>query len=173
MAAGRLFRGVNLYLVMAGLLSGAMIAAPIAYASNYAAGLHATVYGGWLVLEESLGHGIALPHTIGLLQLPLQIPYVILAAVGCLLALILVFYNRDLERKQLWIGRGLYLGLAHLLSGMLVRYLATSHVGESSLPDALDAGFQREFLLHLFILYFLWRAWRKQAVELQTSSETV
>ncbi len=173
MAAGRLFRGVNLYLVVAGLLSGAMIAAPIAYASNYAAGLHATIYGGWLVLEESLGHGIALPHTIGLLALPLQIPYVILAAAGCLLALMLCFYNRDLERKQLWISRGLYLGLAHLLCGVLIRFMAINHVGESSLPDALDAGFQREFLLHFFILYFLWRSWRKQTAELQTGTEAV
>lgn len=163
MADARLLRGVNLYLAAAGLLSAAMLFAPIAYASNFAAGLHATVYGAWVNLEHSLGHGVTTSTTLTLLKLPFQIPYAILAVLACLLAWVLVFVNANAERKHTWIGRALILAAVHLMSGALVRYMATGYVGETDLPGGLEAGFQREFLLHLFVLYFLWRAWRKQS----------
>lgn len=163
MAAGKLFRGANLYLALAGLLSGAMLFAPIAFASNFASGLHATVYGSWLVLEQSLGHGVTTASSRTILQLPLQMPYAALAVIGCLLSWILVFVNANGERKHVWIGRAMMLALVHLFWGALVRYLATTYVGTASLAADIEGGFQREFLLHFFILYFLWRAWRKQA----------
>jgi hypothetical protein len=163
MNVGRLWRVANLYLCLSGLLSGAMAFAPIAYASNFTAGIHASIYGAWVEIETSMGHGVSLSSKLGLLELPMHMPYAAMAGIGCLGCLVLVFINRNAERKQLWIGRAIMLAFLHLLWGGLMRMLAGSHVGYSDLPDSMDIGFQREYLLHFFVLYFLWRAWRRQA----------
>jgi hypothetical protein len=167
MAAGKFFSGTNLYLASAGLLSGAMLFAPIAYASNFAAGIHASIYGAWVQLETSMGHGVSLPTTIPLFDLPWHLPYAALGLVGLICCLVLCFINKAGERKQLWIGRCIMAAFGQMFWGVLLRMMAGNHVGYSALPDSIDIGFQREMVLHLFIIYFLWRAWRKQAAHLK------
>ena len=163
MASGKFLRGVNLYLGLAGALSGAMLFAPIAFASNYATGRHATIYGAWVAIEQSVGQGVTAPSSLALLELPLHIPYALMGAIGMLGAWVLCFINRNGEAKLLWMGRVFMLAFVCMLWAVLLRYLGSSHVASDGGLDALDSGFQREFLLHPFILYFLWRAWSKQS----------
>lgn len=164
---GRLFRGANLYLVLAGLLSAAMLLAPIAYSSNYSTGLHATIYGTWAKLDQSMGHGVNFIRTRHLWELPYNIAYAILGVLSFVVCVVVAFSNRNEEHKHTWIGRALMVAFAHLISGILLRYMGAGLVGTSPVSDGLDSGFQREFLFHLFIIYFLWRAWSKQAVALK------
>lgn len=159
----RFFSGVNLYLALSGLLSGAMIFAPLAYASNFAIGHHASIYGGFVVLEQNLGHGMINAQTLELFQLPFHIPYVLCAVLALLACLGICFYNSDGAKKRLWVGRALILAFVHFLLGALLRFLGSVHVDAGHAGAEVVSGFQREYLLHLFILYFLWRAWRKLA----------
>ena len=78
MASGRLFRAANIHLVLAGLLSGAMLFAPIAFASNFSANVHASIYGTWVVLDQDVGAGVDFVTKRYLFQLPLHLPYAIL-----------------------------------------------------------------------------------------------
>ncbi len=163
MASDRFFRGVNLYLGLAGLLSGAMLFAPIAFASNYATGLHVTIYGTWIEFEQSLGQGVTAPWSLALTEAPLHIPYALMGAIGLLGALVLCFINRKGEAKLIWMGRFFILAFVCMLWAVLLRYMDSSYVVSEGALSSLDSGFQREFLLHLFILYFMWRAWSKQS----------
>lgn len=161
MAAGKIWRTGNLYLLLAGALSVALLFAPLAYASNFAAHLHASIYGSWVEVEHSLGHGVIFARHHWLPGLPLHYPYVVLGGMAALWGIMAVLAG-DAGKQAARIRTMRYLALGHLLFGIVLRLLATSHVGDSDLPGAVTAGFQREFLLHGFVLYFQWRAWRRR-----------
>ncbi|HEX2898154.1 MAG TPA: hypothetical protein VHS96_00390 [Bacteroidia bacterium] len=160
MVAGRLFRAANIHLVLAGLLSGAMLFAPIAYASNFSERIHASLYGSWVVLDRDMGAGVDFVTTRYLPQLPLHYPYAILGAVLFCWLLALVWLNRDDVRKQKALRLIFGLAVLHAGFGALIRFMALLHVGDGHVADSLDAGFQREYLFHFFVLYFLWRSLR-------------
>jgi hypothetical protein len=165
MTRGKLFRAANIYLVMAGVLSAALLFAPLAYASNYSSKIHASIYGTWVVLDHDMGSGMDDIRHRYLLQLPLHFPYAILGAALAILFILLAFYNRDDARKKKW-GR-ILLGMVALQIGfgVLLRVFALNHVGSSSFASSLESGFQREFLLHFFVLYFVWRFLRRLRIE--------
>lgn len=158
MTKGKLFRIANLYLVMAGLLSGALLFAPLAYASNFTMRVHASIYGTWVVMDKDMGSGVDFVSTRYLLQVPLHWPYAVLGATLCLGLIVIAFFNRDDFRKLKRARRMLWLGGLHVLAGALLRVFALQYVGTDTASHNLEAGFQREFLLHFFVLYFIWRA---------------
>jgi hypothetical protein len=160
MTAGRLFRAANIHLVLAGLLSGAMLFAPIAFASNFSANVHASLYGTWVVLDQDLGAGVNFVTTRYLFQVPLHLPYAILGGLVCFWLLAMVWINRDDVSKRKALRSIFGLAVLHAGFGVLIRLFATSHVGVSTNELSLESGFQREFLFHLFILYFIWRSLR-------------
>jgi hypothetical protein len=161
MNAGRLFCVANLYLLMAGLLSGALLFAPLAYASNFPAKIHASVYGLWVVVDKDMGSGVNLVTPLGLASLPFHFPYAVTGLVSALGLSGLVFYNRDLERKQKGVFYLLVVVIAQLVSAVVIRMLALQHVGGTGYGSGIESGFQREFVLLFFVLYFLWRCIRR------------
>jgi ABC-type Fe3+-siderophore transport system permease subunit len=165
MIKGKLFRAANIYLLMAGLLSAALLFAPLAYASNYSSKIHASIYGTWVFLDHDMGAGMDDIRHRYLLQLPLHWPYALMGAALAVLLVMLAFYNRDGEQKKKW-GRFLLIGvMVQIGFGVLLRVFALNHVGDSNFESSLESGFQREFLLHFFVLYFVWRFLRRLQIE--------
>ncbi len=158
MASGRLFRAANIHLVLAGLLSGAMLFAPIAFASNFSANVHASIYGTWVVLDQDVGAGVDFVTKRYLFQLPLHLPYAILGGLVCFWLLAMVWINRDDISKRKALRSIFALAVLHAGFGILIRLFATNHVGQATNELSLESGFQREYFLHLFILYFIWRS---------------
>jgi hypothetical protein len=161
MVEGRLFRAANIYLVMAGVLSAALLFAPIAYASNFSTKVHASIYGTWVVLNHDLGSGVDDIRTRYLLQLPLHYPYALLGAGLALSLVALAFYNRDPDQKRKWVRILMLMAVVQAGFAVLLRVFAMSHVGSSPFESNLESGFQREILLHFFVWYFVWRCMRR------------
>jgi hypothetical protein len=161
MNAGRLFCIANLYLLMAGLLCVAMLFAPLAYASNFPAKIHASVYGVWVVVDKDMGSGANLVTRLGLASLPFHIPYALTGLVSALGLSGLVFYNRDLDRKLKGAFYLLTVVIVQLVSAVVIRILAVQHVGGNGYGPGIESGFHREIVLWFFVLYFLWRCIRR------------
>lgn len=158
MGKGRLFRRANVFLLLAAGLSAALLVAPIAYASNFAAKVHASVYGTWVVIDRDMGNGVDFVSTRYLWELPLHWPY---ALVGVLLTFTLLralFTNKNDYNKLHRARRGFWLAVLYGFTGVIIRYFALYNVGRDAAAEQLEAGFQREMLFIFFILYFIFRA---------------
>ena len=158
MSKGRLFRRANVFLLLAAGLSAALLVAPIAYASNFAAKVHASVYGTWVVIDRDMGDGVDVASIRYLWQLPLHWPY---ALVGLLLTFVLLralFTNKNDFDKLHRARRAFWLAVLYGATGAMIRYFALYNVGRDAAADQLEAGFQREMLFIFFILYFIFRA---------------
>lgn len=143
---------------MSGVLSFALLFAPLAYASNFASKIHASIYGTWVVLDKDMGSGVDFVTKRFVWEMPLHYPYALLGLTLSVLLFRLVLVNRDDVKKQKQAKVLLYLALLQLGFAVLLRVFATQHVMPANLDsDLVEAGFQREILLHLFVFYFIWR----------------
>ncbi len=172
MAFKGIFKTHNLYLAFAGILSAAMIFAPLAYASNYESLSHVTIYGAWLSIDYPLVEGSKAVEYRYLLQLPLNICYVLVSGVLAGGLGFLAIYNRDLSKKRKWLWWASGLAVLQVIFAVLIRIFASVFLDDIESIDNMQVGFMREVLFHLFIIYFLFRASiRLKRVELNLAEE--
>ena len=157
MASRSIFKTYNLYLVFTSLLSAAMNFAPLAFAVNYESFQRVTIYGAWATVGKRIAQG-GTDFTVSYFyQLPLNFAYVLISATLSLGALFLVFYNSDLKKKRKWVTYGLGLLILQVILTVLIRVFASVFLADIVSPDNMESGFMREVLLHLFLLYFIFR----------------
>lgn len=153
-----IFRTYNLYLLFAGLLSGAMIFAPLAYASNFESYSHVTIYGAWIKVEYPNIDGSQAVAFKELLKLPLNLIYVVISSFLSLATFFLFLYNKEFAKKRKWLWYGFSLAVVQLLVAALLRIFASVFLPDIEVVGNMESGFLREYLLHFFILYFLYRS---------------
>lgn len=158
MSKGRLFRRANAFLFLATCLSGALLVAPIAYASNYTAKVHAEIYGTWVRIDRDMGDGVDAVSFRHIWQLPLHWPYAIIGLALTFTLFRAMFTNANDFEKLHRARRGFWLAVLYGLCAVLIRAFALNIVGKEALPDQLESGFLREMLFIFFILYFIYRA---------------
>lgn len=172
MAFKGIFKTHNLYLAMAGMLSAAMIFAPIAYASNYESLSHVTIFGSWITIDRPLIEGSKAVEFRYLFQLPLNMVYVAISAALAGGLGFLALYNRDLSKKRKWLWWASGLAVLQVLFAILIRIFASVFLDNIESVDNMEFGFMREVYFHLFIIYFLFRATiRMKRVELHLAGE--
>jgi predicted outer membrane lipoprotein len=161
MVQGRLFRAINVYLLLAGCMSLAMIFAPLAFASNFHDNVHASIYGSWITIEHEMVEGANQIEWLAFYKLPFNLVYSLVSLSCGFYLLAAMFYNHDDQQKRKRVLRAFIFVFFQLVFAVVLRLLARQFVGTS--PDARDmeSGFQREFYLHLFSLYFIYRCSRK------------
>lgn len=161
MSARGLFSIGNLYILLATCLGAALVFAPLAYAFNFESSTNAMIHGSWVEVEHELLQGSQRVEFISLGKLPLQWLFVLCSVCLSVAGAFSLIYQKQTEKQRTWLKRMLILAICQVLIAVVIRIFAYQMLDAVEKSQDLETGFLREFLLHFFVIYFVWRAMRR------------
>jgi hypothetical protein len=156
----RIFRAPHGFLLLATLLSLALLFAPVAYAANFTTNAYAQLFGTWAQVEHTLQPGPGHWTTYTCLEDPLHLLYATAAAATLLFLLYSLLLGGNDERRIRLCSWGALFVLVQIGASLLLLLHVPSYVG-GALPDDLERSLNREWAFHLFALLFVLNARRR------------
>lgn len=153
----RIFRSSHWLLLLATLLTLALLFAPVTYASNFSTNVYAELHGTWGTVENTLLSGPGRWVTYTCFEDPLHLLYAAVTLASLLFLTYAVVLGGHDERRARLCGFGVLFVLGQIGASLLLWLHVTSYVG-AALPENLESGLNREWAFHLFILLFLLRS---------------
>lgn len=156
----RIFRAPHGFLLLATLLSLALLFAPIAYAANFTTNVYAQLFGTWAQVEHTLQPGAGHWTTYTCFEDPLHLLYAAAAAATMLFMLYTLLFGGNDERRIRLASWGALLIVVQVGASLLLLLHVPSYAG-GALPDDLERGLNREWAFHFFALLFVLNARRR------------
>lgn len=157
MGLRKVFRAPHLLLLLAACLCAAMVFAPIAYSMNFRNNINVEVYGSWMQMENLLEGTTNKVQTIYFYEDFFVFVYAFLSAFAAGFLLFILFLSRDNVQRTRRLVYANALLFLHIAWGLAIYFHASDSFGKID-PQYIESGFQREFMLHFFILMFTWMA---------------
>jgi hypothetical protein len=156
----RIFRVPHGFLLLATLLSLALLFAPIVYAANFQTNVYAQLFGTWAQVENTLQPGAGHWVTYSCFEDPLHLLFAAMTAATLAFLFYTLFWGGNDERRAKLCAFGALFVLGQVGASLLLLLHAPSYVG-AALPANLERGFNREWAFHFFALLFLLNARRR------------
>ncbi|MEM7036874.1 MAG: hypothetical protein AAF570_07845 [Bacteroidota bacterium] len=150
MDARRIFRSANFNLLLATVICGLLLFAPLGYAHNLGEGVYAWLHGSWIRIESMDPiTGEAHFETIRFFAYLPILAYSILTAVLTALFAYVTYVNDNDHKKIRWAWVACGGVLVQVILSLIIVGRLTAFVGEAE-PGEIEDHIQAQFFLHAF-----------------------